>query len=66
MENFAQAIVETVREPLLLLDAELRVRSANSSFYQTFQVSPEDTEDRPLYELGNDQWDIPKLRTLLE
>ena len=66
MENFAQAIVETVREPLLVLDGELRVRSANSSFYQTFQVSPEETADRPLYELGNDQWDIPKLRTLLE
>ncbi len=66
METFAQAIVETVREPLLVLDGELRVRSANSSFYQTFQVSPEETEGHPLYELGNDQWDIPKLRTLLE
>ncbi|MGD0764913.1 MAG: ATP-binding protein [Dehalococcoidia bacterium] len=66
METFAQAIVETVREPLLVLDGQLRVRSVNSSFYQTFQVSPEETEDRPLYELGDHQWDIPELRMLLE
>ncbi len=65
-EVLAEAIVETVREPLLVLNGELRVRSANRSFYHTFQVSPEDTEDRPLYELGDHQWDIPRLRELLE
>ena len=62
----AEAIVETVREPLLILNAELRVQSANRSFYQTFQVTPEETENRLVYELGDHQWDIPQLRDLLE
>src|SRR4028119_1413556 len=66
IQNFAQTIVDTVREPLLILDAALRVRSANRAFYQAFQVSPEETEDHLIYELGNGQWDIPALRTLLE
>src|SRR6266478_2208044 len=62
----AQSIVDTVREPLLVLDADLRVKRANRSFYQTFQVSPEESENSLLYDLGNRQWDIPRLRTLLE
>src|SRR5688500_17358816 len=66
LEPYAQDIVETVREPLLMLDNALRVRSANRAFYQTFLVSREETEDRLIYELGNGQWDIPALRTLLE
>jgi PAS domain S-box-containing protein len=66
IQNYAQNIVDTVREPLLILDATLRVRSANRAFYQAFHVSPEETEDRLIYELGNGQWDIPDLRTLLE
>src|SRR5437764_1057167 len=66
IQNYAQNIVDTVREPLLILDATLRVRSANRAFYQTFQVSPGETEGRLIYELGNGQWDIPDLRTLLE
>jgi PAS domain S-box-containing protein len=66
IENYAQDIVDTVREPLLILDALLRVRSANRAFYQTFRVSPAETEGRLIYELGNGQWDIPALRTLLE
>ena len=66
IENYAQNIVDTVREPLLILDATLRVRSANRAFYQTFHVSPGETEGRLIYELGNGQWDIPDLRTLLE
>ncbi len=65
-QNYAQNIVDTVREPLLILDATLRVRSANRAFYQTFHVSPGETEGRLIYELGNGQWDIPDLRTLLE
>ena len=65
-QAYAESIVETVREPLLILDAALRVRSANRSFYQTFQVTPEQTENRLVYELGNGQWDIPLLRHLLE
>src|SRR5579864_8035913 len=66
IQNYAQNIVDTVREPLLILDTTLRVRSANRAFYQTFQVSPAETEGRLIYELGNGQWDIPDLRTLLE
>ncbi|HSU13588.1 MAG TPA: response regulator [Longimicrobium sp.] len=66
IETYAQDIVNTVREPLLMLDTTLRVRSANRAFYQTFRVSAEETEDRLIYELGNGQWDIPALRTLLE
>src|SRR5712675_571639 len=66
LESYAQDIVDTVREPLLMLDTTLRVRSANRAFYQTFQVTSEETENRLIYELGNGQWDIPALRTLLE
>ncbi len=61
-----QGIVDTVREPLLVLNAELNVVSASRSFYREFQVSPEDTIGRPIFELGNRQWDIPDLRELLE
>jgi PAS domain S-box-containing protein len=66
IDKYAQNIVDTVREPLLTLDTTLRVQSANRAFYQTFKVSPEETENRLVYELGNGQWDIPDLRTLLE
>src|SRR6185436_2091638 len=66
IQNYALDIVDTVREPLLLLDATLRVRFANRAFYETFHVSSEETEDRLIYQLGNGQWDIPALRTLLE
>lgn len=66
IQNYAMNIVDTVREPLLILDTTLRVRSANRAFYQTFHVTPEETENRLIYELGNGQWDIPALRTLLE
>lgn len=66
IQNYAQYIVDTVRESLLILDATLRVRSANRAFYQTFHVSPAETEGRLIYELGDGQWDIPDLRTLLE
>ncbi len=66
IQNFAQNIVDTVREPLLMLDTTLRVHSANRAFYQTFHVSREETENHLIYELGNGQWDIPALRTLLE
>src|SRR5437762_7234391 len=66
IQNYALNIVDTVREPLLILDTTLRVRSANRAFYQTFHVSAAETVDRLIYELGNGQWDIPDLRTLLE
>jgi PAS domain S-box-containing protein len=63
---YAEAIVDTIREPLVVLDAGLRVRTANRSFYQAFQVQPAETEGRLLYDLGNRQWDVPRLRKLLE
>ena len=63
--DYARAIVETVREPLLVLDHELRVQTANPAFYRSFEVAPDETTGRLLYELGNDQWDIPSLREQL-
>ena len=65
-KEFAESIVTTVREPMLVLNADLRVRSANRAFYETFQVKPPVTENRSVYELGDGQWDIPALRKLLE
>jgi signal transduction histidine kinase len=62
----AQTILDTLREPILLLDRALRVNMANRSFYRTFRVKPEQTEDKLIYELGDGQWNIPKLRVLLE
>ena len=64
--EYAESIVATVREPLIILDSELHVRSANRSFYETFKVRPAETEGRSIYDLGNGQWNIPGLRTLLE
>src|SRR5687768_18579907 len=64
--SYAQDIVDTVREPLLMLNTELRVQSANQAFYEMFEVSRDETENHLIYELGNGQWDIPGLRTLLE
>jgi PAS domain S-box-containing protein len=62
----AQAIVDTVREPLLILDKDLRVVTASHSFYLTFGMSPRDVEGQKVYALGNGQWNIPELRLLLE
>jgi PAS domain S-box-containing protein len=59
-------LVETIRDGILVLDPDLTIRFANRSFCQTFAVAPEDTVGRRLYEIGNGQWDIPKLRTSLE
>ncbi|MCY7350112.1 MAG: PAS domain S-box protein [Cytophagaceae bacterium] len=64
--QYAEAIFGTIREATLVLDASLRVRSANRAFYRTFKVEPEETEGRLIYELGNGQWKIPALRELLE
>ncbi|MBC8873605.1 MAG: PAS domain S-box protein [Planctomycetes bacterium] len=63
---YAEGIVETVREPLLVLNAEMRVQSANRSFYETFQEKPQNTVNRLIYELADHEWDIPRLRQLLE
>jgi two-component sensor histidine kinase len=62
----AQAIVDTIRDPLLVLDQDLRVVSASRAFYQAFRMKLQDVHGRPVYGLGNGQWDIPELRLLLE
>ena len=64
--RYAESIVETVREPLLVIDADLKIISANRNFYRTFKVTPGETIGSFIYDLGNKQWDIPKLRDLLE
>ncbi len=64
--EYAESIVDAVREPLIVLEASLRVVSANESFRRTFEVSREETEHQYFYELGNGQWNIPELTTLLE
>lgn len=64
--EYAEEIIATVREPLIVLDVDLKVILANQNFYQTFRVNPKETIGRFVYDLGNRQWDIPKLRLLLE
>ena len=64
--EFAESIVATIREPLLVLSADLRVISANLPFYRTFKVGEEETHGKYIYDLGNGQWNIPRLRELLE
>ena len=59
-------IFGSVREPLVVLDSKLKVVGANKSFYQKFKVEPRETEGLLIYDIGNRQWDIPKLRELLE
>lgn len=65
-QSYADDIIETLREPFLVLDADLRVKTANRSFYESFVVAKEETENVLLYDLGNGQWDIPSLRKLLD
>jgi len=64
--EYAENIVETVREPLLVLNPDLKILTANHSFYDTFKVTPEETVGNFIFDLGNRQWDIPGLRILLE
>jgi len=64
--TYIKTVVDIVREPILILDKDLKVMTANESFYRTFQVDSKDTENKLVYELGNGQWDIPALRKLLE
>ena len=63
---YAQSIVDTVREPMLVLDGTLHIRTASRAFYGMFEVSREDTEGQFIHDLGNGQWNIPALRILLE
>ena len=64
--EFAESLINTVREPLIALDQDLRVVKVSRSFYDVFKVKPEDTVGQLIYDLGNKQWDIPQLRELLE
>ncbi|MCC5623776.1 ATP-binding protein, partial [Nostoc sp. CHAB 5715] len=64
--NYAEAIVETVQVPLIVLDSDFQVNKANRSFYETFQVSPAQTTQSLIFELGNGQWNLPGLQPLLE
>ncbi len=63
--DYAEGLIETVREPLIVLDSDLRVERATSAFYETFHVSRAETEGRFLYDLGSGQWNFPRLRELL-
>ena len=65
-QELAEKVMETIRDPLLILQPDLRVEAANPAFYQLFQVHPADTLGWCIYDLGNGQWAIPALRTLLE
>ena len=64
--EISESIIDTVREPLLALDQDLRVVFVSRSFYEVFKSTPEETVGQLIYDLGNKQWDIPKLRELLE
>jgi two-component system CheB/CheR fusion protein len=64
--EYAEAVVTTVREPLVVLDDTIAVVTANRGFYDTFKMAPEQTEGRSLYDLGDREWDVPQLRQLLE
>jgi two-component system CheB/CheR fusion protein len=65
-QEFSDSVINTIREPLIILDQDLRVVSASRSFYNVFKVNPKETTGQLIYDLGNKQWDIPKLRELLE
>ncbi|MDQ3278000.1 MAG: chemotaxis protein CheR, partial [Bacteroidota bacterium] len=66
IQEYSEAIYTTIRESLLILDKNLRIKNANTTFYKTFRVTEEETEGKMLYEVGNHQWDIPRLKELLE
>lgn len=63
---YAEAIVETVREPLIILDGNLRIKTANKAFFDAFKVDKKETYNKLIFELGNGQWDIPELKKLLK
>ena len=66
IQEYSEAVFTTIRESLLILDKNFRVKNANSCFFQTFHLTEEETRGKLLYELDNHQWNIPKLRQLLE
>jgi two-component system CheB/CheR fusion protein len=64
--DYSEAVFATIHEPMIVLDRNLRIKSANETFYKVFNAKEEDTEGVLLYDLGNKQWNIPRLRELLE
>lgn len=64
--DYSEAVIDTMHDPMVVLDKNLRVKSASKIFYKKFKVSEEETEGMLLYDLGNKQWNIPRLRELLE
>ena len=66
IQEYSEAVFTTIRESLLILDKDFRVKNANSCFYQTFQLTEEETIGKLLYDVANKQWDVPRLRELLE
>jgi nitrogen-specific signal transduction histidine kinase len=64
--TYIKTVVDVIREPVLILDKDFSVMTANEAFYRNFQVEPKDTEGKSIYKLGNGQWNIPALRKLLE
>ena len=66
LQEYSESIINTIREPLIALDQDLRVVSVSRSFYEVFKVNPEETVGKLIYDLGNKQWNIPRLRNLLE
>ena len=66
LRHYSDSIVRTIREPLIVLDKSLRIKSVNPAFYKYFRTTELETEGRSLFELGNKQWDVPELRALLE
>ncbi|HUR66653.1 MAG TPA: CheR family methyltransferase [Chitinophagaceae bacterium] len=66
IQEYSEAVFTTIRESLLILDKNLRIKNANTVFYRTFQVTEEETQGKLLYDVGNGQWNIPKLKVLLE
>ena len=66
IQEYSEAIYTTIRESLLILDKNLRIKNANNTFYKTFRVTEEETEGKLLYEVGSHQWNIPRLKELLE
>src|SRR4030065_40395 len=64
--TYIRTVVDTLREPFLILNEKFQVVAANKTFYSVFQVTAEETEGILVYELGNGQWNIPKLKILLE
>jgi two-component system CheB/CheR fusion protein len=63
--DYAEGLIETVRGPLIVLDTDLRIERATSAFYESFRVSRAETEGRLIYDLGNGQWNVPRLREVL-